>query len=719
MSPDKPVRKRPCGFTAAPHGRALHTADNMFHVVSASSPVPSEIFALLALLSISVVVLLILRHYLPLRTTPTYYLVPIFFALWLPACMVLLVPVDLASSARTEDEATRGIWLPQRVLLVSWRITYWLTFALTWFILPILGEYSDSGYREPQDSLKYSLRQNAQYHLMVLGTASVGLVYLFVRYQPDFTTFKTSFMALAYFYGLIFAIYLMGHGLVSIPRRLLRYSSISGRLRRLQTRAPQLHEKMEDSLLNLEDVELQVSELGRRKTGSAVKFSEWIEELVEIANLPESQPRSGVGAESRALPTVITEKFMADLSRKLMRARHARSRYVNEWNDLLKEASDTQAILDAAASKKLEFGTPSPHAGFWDRFTIHTPYTRYLYYYHFEPYASIASGVFLAAASTLIVWSEVIKAAFPQLSVIRLTVVHHWVGEKGQVGFAGQVISVLWLLYMCSATFITMTEVKTWRGRALVRRNTAYESAFWYAGQVAKLSVPLSYNFMTFLSSTIYTKTRFYGFLGQLIDFTPMGEWADYLFPVFVLVPVAATLFGLYGKIKRVFGFGGEFIDEDEGDGRTFGTGSWREGRDLIERELGGNSGLRRRDEAFARLEASGRSAPVLTIPGGRDGAAASPARSPVRSTNPRLGQASRAPYRDEPEEENFFESLGHRMKNTIDTFEPPQWFQDIKKPKWMGGDDDEPSSSSGGGGGGGVDSDIRRWFGGEGRVRL
>ncbi|WQF75919.1 Putative LMBR1-like membrane protein [Colletotrichum destructivum] len=701
----------------------------MFHIVSASSPVPSEIFALLALLVISVIVLLILRHYLPLRTTPAFYLVPIFFALWLPACMVLLVPIDLASSARTDDEATRGVWLPQRLLLVSWRITYWLTFALTWFILPILGEYSDSGYREPNDSLMYSLRQNAQYHAIVLGTAGVGLAYLSIRYNPGFTTLKTSFMALAYFYGLVFAIYLMGHGLVAVPRRLFRYSSISGRLRRLQVRAPKLYEKMEDSLLDLEDVELLVSELGRRKTGSAVKFSEWIDELVETANLPESQPRTAVGsADSRALPTVITKKFMADLSRRLMRARHARSRYVNDWNDLLKEASDTQAILDSAASKKLEFGAPSPHAAFWDRFTIHTPYTRYVYYYHFEPYACIALGAFLAVASALITWSELIKAAFPQLSVIRLTVVHHWVGDKGQVGFAGQLISVLWLLYMCAATFITMTEVKTWRGRALVRRNTAYESAFWYSGQVAKLSVPLSYNFMTFLSRDIYVKTRFYAFLGQLIDFTALGRGADYIFPICVLLPVAATLFGLYGKIKRMFGFGGEFIDDDEnGDGRVFGSGSWREGRDLIERELGGNSALRRREEAFARLEAAGRSAPVLTVPGGRTGAASSPARSPVRATHNRhTGQASRTrPYRDEePEEDqNFFESLGHRMKNTMDTFEPPQWFQDIKKPKWLGGDDDEPGSSSGGAaaatGGGGVESDIRRWFGGEGRVRL
>jgi hypothetical protein len=86
------------------------------------------------LLVFSVIVLLILRYYLPLRTTPAYVLVTVFFALWLPAGIVLLVPIDLASSAMVDDEATRGIWLPQRVIQTCWRIAYWLTFTLTWFV---------------------------------------------------------------------------------------------------------------------------------------------------------------------------------------------------------------------------------------------------------------------------------------------------------------------------------------------------------------------------------------------------------------------------------------------------------------------------------------------------------------------------------------------------------------------------------------------------------
>ena len=92
----------------------------------------SNVFASLALLVISFLVLLLLRHFLPLRSTPAYLLVPIFLSLALPINIVLLVPIDLASHLVTRNATARGIWLPDGVLLVAWRITYWLTFSLTW-----------------------------------------------------------------------------------------------------------------------------------------------------------------------------------------------------------------------------------------------------------------------------------------------------------------------------------------------------------------------------------------------------------------------------------------------------------------------------------------------------------------------------------------------------------------------------------------------------------
>lgn len=123
----RPLAKRLCATLTEP--------SLVMEFATTQSPVASEVFASVALFVISVIVLLILRHYLPLRTTPAYLLVPIFFALCLPASMVLLVPIDLASSAMVDDIDARGIWLERGPLRVCWRIAYWLTFCLTWCVL--------------------------------------------------------------------------------------------------------------------------------------------------------------------------------------------------------------------------------------------------------------------------------------------------------------------------------------------------------------------------------------------------------------------------------------------------------------------------------------------------------------------------------------------------------------------------------------------------------
>ena len=48
-------------------------------------------------------------------------------------------------------------------------------------ILPLLGEYTDSGYRTPKDRITYSLRSNARYQLIVLACAAAGGIYIFLQ----------------------------------------------------------------------------------------------------------------------------------------------------------------------------------------------------------------------------------------------------------------------------------------------------------------------------------------------------------------------------------------------------------------------------------------------------------------------------------------------------------------------------------------------------------
>ncbi|KAL8980978.1 MAG: hypothetical protein Q9177_005718, partial [Variospora cf. flavescens] len=544
-------------------------------------------FAFIALLLIALVGLLLLRHFLPIRSTPAYVLVPIFLALFLPVNVILLLPIDLASSLRTEDEATRGVWFPERLVLVAWRITYWLTFALTWFILPLLGEYIDSGYRTPKDRFIYSLRSNGRYQLIVFALAVAGLVYVFLQNGFEGTSVKALVMALAYCWGLIFAIYLMGHGLVAVPRRLYRNANVSTRLRNIQSQAPGVYERFMDSNAALEDLESQLTQLRQRKNGISRDHQEWIEEIADGSDLPESRLLSTAARTSNvAIPAVITDRYLAELARKLNRARHKRLRFDDTWQRLLRDAVDTQAIITASPSKRLSTDPSSPHSYLFERLQVLTPYTRYLLYSHVLPKLQIFLAAVLALASVFIVWSELVKYAAPNLSIIRFTVVSTRHRDDGKVHFAGQIMAALWMCYMMTAALASFGDVKVWGNRALVRRNTYGESATWYAGQVAKLTVPLAYNFLTFLPPAVHRETTFYRFLGQLINLTPLGKGFDFFFPIFILVPVCATLFNLYGRVKGVFRF--DIVEDDHDEGSS--TATWMEGRKLIERELKGTT---------------------------------------------------------------------------------------------------------------------------------
>ncbi|KAJ5894055.1 hypothetical protein N7495_005746 [Penicillium taxi] len=681
-----------------------------------SFSVGSNVFFAFALCSISILVLLLLRRFLTLRATPAYLIVPVFLALALPASVVLLVPIDLASSLRNDGGPT-AIWLPDRMVLVCWRIAYWLIFVLTWVILPLLGEYVDSGYREPKARIFYSLRKNARYQLTVLSCATVGLIYVSISNGFEFTSIKGLVMALAYVWGLVLAIYLMGHGLVTIPRNLFRNSNVSGRLRSIQAYAPKVHDRLMDAVNELESLNSQVAQLQQRKTGTARDFQEWIEDLSEgSASSDVRVPILETPETTGTVPAVITERYLADLTRRLQRARHMKARFVDEWDRTVQLATDLQAIINSAASKKLEFAPAPRRSSCFPRVKFLTPYIRYHLYYNVIPSVRFFFGIFFSAVSVCIVWSELIKSMSwgPKLSVVSLTVVPNYNNPK-PVGFGNQVIASAWLLYMCSAALVGISNVKVWGNRALVRRNTYGESACWYASYVARLTVPIAYNFLTFLPRDFRHATTFYQFLGRLIRLTPLGKGFDFIFPIFILFPVCATLFNLYGRIKKVFGFG--LSDEDdlqdlENNPAGYGMGGWREGRDLIERELNGFGSLavssrgNRSTWASDRNDSDSRGSSRLRVPASEGSRSPRTAQRPAIAPTTVIGGA-------EEEEENFFQSLAHRVRNTIETTNTPQWFQgdQFRLPRWMSGDNTTTE-----------DDGVSRLFGGRttpGRLRL
>ena len=470
--------------------------------------------------------------------------------------------------------------------------------------------------------------------------------------------------------------------------------------------------------MKLDELEGQVVQLRQRKNGISRDHQEWIEDIADLSNMPGMRvPSSPSQIRTAPIPAVITDRYLAELSRKLNRARHMYLRFSGTWADLVQEVADTQAVLDASGSKHLEFGKPPQDASIIGRAQILTPYLRYLVHAHVIPWTRMAFAVIFSLASVSIVWSECVKLFAPRLSLISLTVVSYREPDDASIRLGGQLMASLWLFYMCIAALASFDEVKVWGNRALVRRNTYGESATFYSSYVARLLVPLAYNFLTFLPRDVQTSTTFYQFLGRLINLTPLGKGFDFFFPILILIPVCAAIFNLYGKVKNIFKFG---IFEDE-DGLDSGARGWREGRDLIDQELNGSSRLglsTQHDEGTAPTPGSYSDAARVRDAWVGESVSANSSRppsTPARQAQ-RLADATQAA---EEEDENIFQGFAHRVKNTFDSVERPDWLPELgKRPKWMGGvqgnQDGSGRAESGRG--------LGRWFGGrpaDGHVRL
>lgn len=559
----------------------------------------------------------------------------------------------------------------------------------------------------------YSLRSNGRYQLFVLGSGPLGLIYFIISNGFHFQSVKGLVIALAYAWGLIFAIYLMGHGLVAIPRKLYRNASVSNRLRRVQAQAPRTYERMMRSIEDLDQLELQVAQLNQKRSGATRELQEWIEELAETSTWSEGRRTT---ASKHTVPPVITVRYLAGLTRDLKRARHKRVRFIDEWDHLVQSAVDLEAILNSSTSKSLTFPKDSRRS-LLSVISPWTPYSRFILHTYVFPALRYFFSAFFAMASISIVYSELIKFAFPRASLITLTVLP----TENSPNFFNQCIASAWISYMCAAALLSISEVKIWGNRALVRRQTYAESACWYSGQVAKLTVPLAYNFITFLPEDVYHETMFYKFLGSLINLTPLGSGFSTFFPIFILFPVCATLFNLYGRARRMFGFG-SFLDLEEEDDPNnsagYGTGGWREGRALIERETQSRdaSGVGLLDQArMSSASASPTQGSRVSSPTrkGRGASSAAAYRDNPRPRDRSPKHQAKNNREDDEEDVNVFENFAHRVKNTWETADLPRWL----RPSGGGGGD--------GGGGGGIEDggfNFARLFGRDGsneRLRL
>lgn len=445
---------------------------------------------------------------------------------------------------------------------------------MTWAILPGLQGFVDSGYYGTTRKIADSFRRNAKYQLVLLVVGGVGLVYVILSSGLSFGSLKALAIALSHSYALVLALWLMGHGFINLPRRLWVEANSAECLRHFYQQAMPANDAIAEALSDYADIAAEVMAL--RPFRDIGQYAPWIDELlskveagpgIPLTNHTSSTPVTG-HARNQVDRSMINDDYLSSLTSRFKTARNRLIRYDADWQKLLREASRVEDIFNSKESSALVFRfkkTPlPPRAAFW-------------YYSIIRPQLQRFFAVFFAALSIVIVWSEITHGTV--LSIVNISM-------KYTTGFWQQTLSSLFLGYMCACALSSLTRIRIFKVYALVYRHTDPSSLLFYAMYACRLTVPLSFNFITLITSR---DSVFEDFLGKFINLTPLGKYFNDWLPRFILIPMLMTVFHVYDRVRDYFGFGLSFDDDEEQDYDEQGRplhGSVVEGKHLIRRAL-------------------------------------------------------------------------------------------------------------------------------------
>ena len=127
-----------------------------------------ESFAVPALCIVTAATVLLLRYFAAAETSWAVRL-QVMLSWTLSLSIIALVPADIAVTANNEDGARPGLG-------ILWDLSYWTTFCLTWFVLPIHQIYEDAGDFSVGGRLRTSIRENLIFYAVIVLVAVLGVV---------------------------------------------------------------------------------------------------------------------------------------------------------------------------------------------------------------------------------------------------------------------------------------------------------------------------------------------------------------------------------------------------------------------------------------------------------------------------------------------------------------------------------------------------------------
>ncbi|KAF6778543.1 hypothetical protein AHF37_01774 [Paragonimus kellicotti] len=450
---------------------------------------------------------------------------------WLPALILTLLPVDIASAyfrscSLSKQSVSDNFSVPldnipcrapffyaeHTVFLILWHIVYWSSQFLTWLLIPLMRSYTRAGDFTPLAKLRSALRDNIFYYSSYLLIFIVALMYLIMTQAVSFDLryLKVLLITTSNTWGLFLVVIFLGYGLVEVPRSLWTAGNPVASLQRAYFQLSKRNMELMDEEERLTEIVLQVDRI-QLLLPTNHPLQPYVQIVSKRAHLPPENPvpnpdserRSGVRIDEPDDPMDLSTLSLSQLARvhrslKSTQHRHNRARALYE--EAVKHAL---WIEDVNAFR----GKRRPVSAFLQDChgtVLHTCASKWsscllLVQWYWRCYLRMwllrVLAVVLSLFSLIMVWSEcTFSVRTPTLSLVALLLKAE---AKERDYFLLELSSFLTLGYLSFAVFYTVFRLRIFNFYRLVGSHHTDEHSLLFCGALlCRLTPSLCLNFL-------------------------------------------------------------------------------------------------------------------------------------------------------------------------------------------------------------------------------
>ncbi|BBN06055.1 hypothetical protein MPTK1_3g18010 [Marchantia polymorpha subsp. ruderalis] len=489
-------------------------------------------------------------RYFAAPNVPWHVLITVGYAWFCTVVIIVLVPADIWATLQSPGRINE-------LLGMMWSGSYWSTFCLTWVLVPLLQGYEDAGDFTISKRLKTSVRSNLILYSAVGVVGFFGVCIMIYLNKLQWSGVMALGMACSNTFGLVTGAFLLGFGLVEIPRSQWRNADLMFRQKLLTHRIARVAVKLDDAHQELSTaiVIAQATSNQMARQDPLRPCMDIIEQMLEqlAREDPLFKPSGGRMGESD-MDYDTDEKTMADLRRRLRKAKESYYRYKSDYAGYVWEALELEET-----AKNIERGKTTSE---WHFVTTVRPARTGSLAHHLDSLEYIwrcvlrervmrTFAVTLGIMSFALIFAE---ATLPYGS--DLSLFSHLIKFAGDQEILVQILAFIPLMYMCICTYFSLIRLGMMTIYYLAPKHTSSVSLLMICSMVARYAAPMCYNFINLIRLDVGNNlTTFESKMGRMADVPLIGgtQFQNY-YPIFMVIYTALLAINVVDRGIRAVG---------------------------------------------------------------------------------------------------------------------------------------------------------------------